>query len=61
MTKIKTKNLNVRLPEDDYMELQQIAEDIGRMSLSSMIRVLIYSRLEEVRKTNNAKNFLDIK
>jgi hypothetical protein len=58
--KIKNKMMNVKLPEEDYRELQQIADDLGGMSLSAMVRVLIYSRLEKVRKSGNAKYFLDI-
>jgi hypothetical protein len=58
--KIKNKMMNVKLPESDYRELQKIADDLGGMSLSTMIRLIIYSRLEVVRKTGNSKAFLDI-
>lgn len=58
--KIKNKMMNIKIPEDDYRELQQIADDLGGMSLSAMIRVLIYSRLDIVRKKGNTKLFLDI-
>jgi hypothetical protein len=58
--KYKNKMMNVKLPEDDYRELQKIADDLGGMSLSAMIRVLIYSKLEKVRKTGNTKYFLDV-
>lgn len=54
------KNMNVRFPENDYIELQQIAENLGGMSLSSMIRVLVYSQLEAVRVSGNSRDFLNI-
>lgn len=57
--KIKSKMMNVKFPEDDYLELQRIADALGGMSLSAMIRVLVYSRLEKVRKTGDHKAFLD--
>lgn len=57
--KIKNKMMNVKLPSDDYLELQLIADELGGLSLSAMIRFLIYSRLEKVRKTGNRKAFLD--
>lgn len=61
-TEKKPKNamMNVKLPLEDYMELQSIADAIGGMSLSAMMRVLIYSHLEKVRKTGNPRKFLDL-
>jgi hypothetical protein len=59
--KVKNMNMNVKFPEDDYRELQQIADDLGGMSLSSMVRMLIYKQLEKVRKTKDPKSFLEIK
>lgn len=59
--KIKNKNMNVKFPESDYMKLQEIAEDIGGMTLSAMVRMLIYAQLEEVEKTGNPRAFLGIK
>jgi hypothetical protein len=58
--KIKDANLNVKLPEDDYRELQGIADNIGGLNLSSMIRTLIYAQLDKVRKSKNPRDFLDI-
>lgn len=59
VAKPKNMNMNVKFPEDDYRELQEIADQLGGMSLSSMMRVLTYSRLEEVRKTGDISKFLD--
>jgi metal-responsive CopG/Arc/MetJ family transcriptional regulator len=59
--KKKNKNMNVKLPEDVYRELQQIADDIGGMSLSSMIRTLIFTQLDKTRKSGDPLSFLDIK
>lgn len=59
--KHKNMNMNVKFPEDDYRELQQIADSLGGMTLSSMIRMLIYSRLDEVRRTGDPKTFIDLK
>jgi len=59
--KVKNMNMNVKFPEEDYRELQRIADLLGGMSLSSMIRILIYSKLEEFRKTNDPKTFINSK
>ena len=47
--KVKNTNLNVKFPEQDYMELQVIADKIGGITLSSMVRIIIYSQLEKVK------------
>jgi hypothetical protein len=59
--KIKNMNMNVKFPEADYRELQQIADNIGGMSLSSMIRTLIYAQLEKTRRSGDPTTFLEIK
>lgn len=59
--KPKDKNMNVKLPEDDYHMLQQIADKIGGMTLSSMIRMLIYERLNKVKKSGDPGDFLGFK
>lgn len=56
--KVKDKSLNVKFPDDDYRELQQIADDIGGITLSSMIRMLIYIQLNKVRETGNSNDFV---
>lgn len=56
---VKNMNMNVKFPESDYRELQEIADKLGGMSLSSMIRTLVYSRLEEVRKTGDHREFFN--
>ncbi|MBU3173288.1 hypothetical protein [Clostridium estertheticum] len=58
--KIKNMNMNVKFPEEDYRELQNIADNLGGMSLSSMIRMLIYSQLKKTRKSKDPKTFLEI-
>lgn len=58
--KIKDKNMNVKFPEDDYRELQEIADKIGGSSLSGIIRILVYTQLDKVRKTGDPKSFLDV-
>lgn len=58
--KIKNKNLNVKFPEEDYSQLQTIADAIGGMSLSSMIRVLVYKQLEKVNKSEDPHMFLNV-
>lgn len=57
--KKKDANLNVKFPTDDYEELQEVAEQIGGMSLSQMIRTVVYERLDRVRKSANPRDFLD--
>lgn len=56
--KVKDKSLNVKFPDDDYRELQQIADDIGGITLSSLIRMLIYTQLNKVRETGNSNDFV---
>lgn len=58
--KIKNMNMNVKFPEEEYRELQRIANELGGMTLSSMIRMLVYSKLKEVRETGDPKSFLSI-
>jgi len=58
--KRKNMNMNVKLPEDDYRELQRIADELGGMTLSSMIRMLVYSRLNKVKETGDPKSFLNL-
>ena len=58
--KVKNTNLNVKFPEQDYMELQVIADKIGGITLSSMVRIIIYSQLEKVKKSGDERSFLTI-
>lgn len=58
--KVKNTNLNVKFPEQDYKELQVIADKIGGITLSSMIRIVIYSQLEKVKKSGDGRMFLTI-
>lgn len=53
------KNLNVKFPEKDYKELQRIAKDVG-LSLSSLIRMMVYSRLKRVQASGNSTDFFDL-
>lgn len=52
--------MNVKFPNNDYRELQKIADDLGGMSLSSMIRMLVYIQLKRTRKTGDPRTFLDV-
>lgn len=54
----KNKNLNVKFTESDYKALQEVANLLGT-TLSSLIRLLIYERLNKYRETNNPRDFLD--
>lgn len=56
--KVKNKNLNAKFPEDDYLELQQIADRIGGITLSSMVRMVIYSQLDKVKESKDPRDFL---
>ena len=58
---IKNKNMNVKFPEDVYDELKRIADELGGMTLSAMVRVLIYSKLEEVQKSGDPRTFIGFK
>lgn len=56
----KDKTLCLKVPSDFHEELKMISERLGGMSVSSMIRVLLYSRVEKVKKTGDPKVFLDM-
>ncbi len=58
--KPKNRNMNIKLPEDDYRQLQNIAEQLGGMTLSSMIRMLIYNKLDKVKETGDPRVFIDL-
>lgn len=58
--KVKDTNLNVKFSKSDYKKLQMIADSIGGITLSSMIRILIYSQLDKVEKSKNPKDFLTL-
>jgi len=57
--KIKSRNLNVKIPDLEYTELQQISNQLG-MSLSSMVRMLLYSQLKKTKESGDSKTFLEI-
>lgn len=54
----RTKNMNVKFTEEDYAKLKEIADDLGGMSLSSLIRMLVCGRIKKVNETENAADFL---
>lgn len=56
--KVKNKNLNVKFSQTDYEELQKIADNIGGITLSAMIRILVYFKLEEVKSSGDPRDFL---
>lgn len=56
---VKNINMNVKFPEADYRELQEIADKLGGMPLSSMIRTIVYDRLEEVRRTGDHRQIFN--
>lgn len=57
---LKSRNMNVKFTEEDYDFLQSIADDLGGMSLSNMIRTLVHSQIEEVKRTKDPRSFLNI-
>lgn len=56
--KIKDRMLNVKLPDEDYEELQEIAREVG-ITLSGMVRIVLNAKLDKVRKSKNARDFID--
>lgn len=56
----KKKNLNVKFPESDYVELKKISEKIGVGGLSNLIRILVNTQLAKVRESGNSFDFLKI-
>jgi len=60
MDKIKrTKNMNVKWTDEEYDMLQKIAKDLGGMTLSSLVRIVLLERLEKVKKTGNPRDFIE--
>jgi hypothetical protein len=55
---ISYKNLNVRFPEEDYETLKKIADELGGISLSNLVRMLICPQIEKYKKSGNANDFL---
>lgn len=55
--KPKDISMNFRLPEQEYETMKEIADKLG-MSLSGMMRAVIYDRLREYEKTKNPMSFL---
>lgn len=56
---LKDKLLSIKIPTDVHNDLKKIADEIGGLSISSMLRMLIYSRINKVKKSGNPKDFLD--
>lgn len=51
-------NMNIKMPEEDYRKLQDIASMLGGMTLSSMIRMVLYAKLDEFDKTGDPSIFV---
>lgn len=56
-----TKVLNVKFPEDEYETLKKIAKELGDVTLSNMIRILIRNQIKKYEKTGDANSFLNLK
>lgn len=56
----KDKNINVRVPQDKYKELQDTASSLG-MPMASMIRTLLYGQLEKAKKAKDPSVFIKTK
>ena len=54
----KTKLLNVKFSEEDYAKLKQIAQELGDVPLSSMIRILVNNQFKKYDKTGDPNSFL---
>lgn len=61
MDEISLKQMNIKIPKSEYAELLSIKAQLGGMSISSMIRILITQHLELARESGNPKKFLDMK
>lgn len=55
---IKDRMLNVKLPNEDYEEMQKIAREMGT-TLSGMVRILLIEKLIKVRNSKNPKDFIN--
>jgi antitoxin component of RelBE/YafQ-DinJ toxin-antitoxin module len=55
---IKDRMLNVKLPNEDYEEMQKIAREMGT-TLSGMVRILLIEKLTKVRNSKNPKDFIN--
>lgn len=57
--KIKDVQIGFKMPHDDVNELKQIAEELGGMALASMLRITVYNKLNEVKRTGDPKKFIE--
>lgn len=55
----RKKNMNVKFSLEEYEDLQKVADDLGGMPLSSMVRIVLLERLKKVKKTGNPKVFIE--
>lgn len=55
---IKDRMLNVKLPNEDYEEMQKIAREMGT-TLSGMVRILLIEKLTKVRNSKNPRDFIN--
>ena len=50
-------NINVKCTKKDKIDLQEICRKKGGISLSDLIRMVIYPKLENYRKTKDPNSF----
>lgn len=55
----RNRNMNVKFTDEEYEKLQEIANALGGMPLSSLVRIVLLDRLEKVKKTGNPKTFIE--
>lgn len=58
-TKQDSKNINTQFPVEVYEVVQQVAEELGGMSLSALIRLMVTSKVKKYKETGDPGVFID--
>lgn len=61
--KRRTRNndaLNFKIPNDTYKELQLVGDGLGGMTVSTLVRMLVYACLDRAKKAKNPLAFIDM-
>lgn len=54
--KKKDVNMNIKFPAKEYEELKDVADKLG-MTMSSLVRSIIFQKLDKVRSSGNPQDF----
>lgn len=54
---LKTKNLNLKVSQQDYEDMKKIAKGLG-VNVSVLVRMVLNERLERVKRSGQNSDFL---